>query len=212
MTIESTIPHVLLVGPPGTGKTMWARRQAAKWVIPPGETDQDRHYICQVAGMSAPKIGTPPFRAPHHTCSTIAMTGRLEQHYRWRPGELALAHGGTLFLDELSEFSSRTLEPVLRAILHGYVELGSRSTHIRTPARFRLICAANPCPCGWHGFEARPCCCRPAEVERHQARLEWFRAVGAGGRPTKRIEPDQYETELKLALAAERRSHDQTER
>ncbi len=127
--------------------------------------------IHSVAGLLPPGVGlltTPPFRAPHHTCSDVALVGGGGVP---RPGELSLAHGGVLFLDELPEFSRRVLESLRQPLEQGVVHIARASRSVIFPARVLLVGAMNPCPCGYFGDHRRACRCPAAAVERYQQRL-----------------------------------------
>ena len=127
--------------------------------------------IHSVAGLLAAGEGlvrSPPFRAPHHTCSDVALVGGGAGP---RPGELSLAHGGVLFLDELPEFSRRVLENLRQPLEHGSVHVARANRSVVFPARVMLVGAMNPCPCGHLGDRLRACRCPPAMVDRYQQRL-----------------------------------------
>lgn len=163
--------HLLLVGPPGTGKTMLARRLPG--VLPALGFDEalDVTAVHSVAGLlpaGASLLRERPFRAPHHTCSEAALVGGGSVP---RPGEISLAHHGVLFLDELPEFSRRALEVLRQPIEDGRIRVSRAAGSVSFPAAFSLVAAMNPCPCGFHGHPSRPCRCTPGQVQHYQSRL-----------------------------------------
>ena len=163
--------HLLLIGPPGTGKTMLARRLPG--VLPPLAFDEaiDATAVHSVAGLLPPGAGLlagRPFRAPHHTCSEVALVGGGSLP---RPGEISLAHHGVLFLDELPEFPRRTIEVLRQPLEEGRIRIARAAGSVTFPAAFTLVAAMNPCPCGFHGHATRPCRCTPTQVQQYQARL-----------------------------------------
>ncbi len=159
----------LVVGPPGAGKSLAARRLPS--ILPPLSRREaiEATKIASVAGRPC-RDGTlacRPFRAPHHTISTAGLVGGGSPP---RPGEITLAHRGVLFLDELGEFSRPALEALRQPLEDGAVTIARARGTVRFPARFQLFAAANPCPCG-HG-ESSPCCgCRPERIRSYAARL-----------------------------------------
>src|SRR4051794_13370080 len=163
--------NVLLVGPPGAGKTMMARRMAG--ILPPLTFDEalEATAVHSVAGLLPSGAGLlvdRPFRAPHHTISHAALVGGGSQP---RAGEVSLAHQGVLFLDEMLEFSRHVLEVLRQPIEEGSVTIARAARTAVFPARFMLVAAMNPCPCGFLGDAVRACRCTPPQIARYRDRL-----------------------------------------
>ncbi len=159
---------ILIIGPPGAGKSMAARRMPS--ILPP-LVGPERVEVMRIAGVVGAAgrgaDGVRPFRAPHHTISAAGLVGGGSPP---RPGEISLAHRGVLFLDELAEFQRPSLEALRQPLEEGSVTIGRAAGGLTFPARFQLIAAANPCPCG-HGESSDSCRCAPNAVRRYETRL-----------------------------------------
>jgi magnesium chelatase family protein len=165
---------LLLIGPPGTGKSMLALRLPG--LLPPLDEDEALASAA-LAGLSsrssdaAPPLGGRPLRTPHHSASAVALVGGGSPP---RPGEISLAHGGVLFLDETPEFPRAALEALREPLETGRVSIARAARRATFPARFQLVAAMNPCPCGWLGAPAalgKACRCTPDAVLRYQNKL-----------------------------------------
>lgn len=159
---------LLMVGPPGAGKSMLAQRLPG---LLPALTHTQALEVAAIAGLvtgTAIFNGHPPFRAPHHSASAPALVGG---GVRPRPGEISLAHHGVLFLDELPEFDRRALESLREPLETGRVAIARAAGTLQYPARFQLIAAMNPCPCGWRGHPVVQCRCTPDQAARYRSRL-----------------------------------------
>lgn len=161
--------NVVLSGPPGSGKTMLARRMPG--ILPP-LSRAERIEVTKIHSAGGLTNGTlvrhRPFRAPHHTISTAGLAGGGSSP---RPGEVSLAHHGVLFLDEFPEFGRRTLEVLRQPLEDGHVTISRVAATLSYPARVTLVCSMNPCPCGYAGDPRRVCRCTPGQIERYQARI-----------------------------------------
>ena len=160
---------LLMVGPPGTGKSMLATRFAG--ILPP-MTDEEALESAAVQSLtgsfSAARWKTRPSRTPHHTASAVALVGGGGSP---RPGEISLAHHGILFLDELPEFDRKVLEVLREPLESGQITISRAARQSDFPARFQLIAAMNPCPCGYLGHKTRACRCTPDAVARYQGKI-----------------------------------------
>ncbi|WP_328188735.1 YifB family Mg chelatase-like AAA ATPase [Marinobacter sp. OP 3.4] len=162
--------NLLLFGPPGTGKSMLASRLPG--ILPP-LTDQDALEVASVHSIAGLPVRAgqwrqPPYRAPHHTASSVALVGGGSSP---QPGEISLAHRGVLFLDELPEFDRKVLEVLREPMESGEIMISRAARQVLFPARFQAIAAMNPCPCGYRGHPTIECQCTPHEVSRYRRKL-----------------------------------------
>ncbi|MGI6032533.1 MAG: YifB family Mg chelatase-like AAA ATPase [Coriobacteriales bacterium] len=171
LTIAAAGGHgVMLIGPPGAGKSMLARRLPS--ILPP-LSDKERietaliHSVCGL-DLSSITAGIRPFRSPHHSASVASLVGGGRM---LKPGEASLAHNGVLFLDELGEFNNAALQALRQPIEEGRVCLTRAEGRAVFPARFQLVAASNPCPCGYLGDKEHVCKCSDIQVNRYQAKL-----------------------------------------
>jgi len=163
--------NMLMIGPPGSGKTMLARRIPT---ILPEMTFEEAlqttriHSSVGLLKDGQPLVATRPFRSPHHTLSDVAMVGGGQIP---KPGEVSLAHNGVLFLDELPEFKRNVLEVLRQPLEDGTVTISRALSSITYPASIMLVCAMNPCPCGYLGDSRHQCTCSPSQIHRYRQRI-----------------------------------------
>ena len=163
--------NILIVGPPGAGKSMLAKRLPG--ILPDMSRDEmiETTEVHSVAGLTSnqnPIVSQRPFRAPHHTVAAAGLAGGGSVP---RPGEISLAHNGVLFLDELPEFRRDTLEALRQPLEDGVVTVSRVAASVTFPSRFMLVCAMNPCKCGWYGHSSGRCRCSENDVRRYHSRI-----------------------------------------
>ena len=163
--------NVMLIGPPGAGKTMMAKCFPS---ILPDLTFEESlevtkiHSVAGVLDLNKGIVVERPFRSPHHTATLIALTGG---GLKAKPGEISLAHNGILFLDEMPEYSRNTIETLRQPMEDGYITVARNALTVQYPANFNLVASMNPCPCGYYGSTTQECKCTPAAIHKYLSKI-----------------------------------------